>query len=407
MSLVDTAPVELDLGRLFRPADGPGSGWRRMPAIAAEAMVATSHPLATRAGLRALERGGNAVDAALAAAAVLTVAEPTDNGPGGDAFALAWFGGELHGLNGSGRSPAVLDSQRVDRAGPRSVTVPGAVRAWADLAADSGSSASTRRSRPRWTSPSAASPALRGSPTSGPAPSGHPGRRRERGSATACPSSARRCGGSRRTGPMPLCGRGRARDRLGLLALGGGSRRAPLGVGRAAALRLSRRGGLRAAAERAGRRGPARARPLRRPAADAALADRGGQARARRRLRPLPRRAVPGVPARARPPGRAAGARAARPGARPRALGAAGQRHDVPLCRGRRAERRLADPVASTSRSAPGSSRRGPASSCRIAAPASSRPRATRTASSPPSGRSTRSSRECCSRAAACSARSA
>ncbi len=127
--------MELDLGRLFRPAEGPGSGWRRMPAIAAEAMVATSHPLATRAGLRALERGGNAVDAALAAAAVLTVAEPTDNGPGGDAFALLWWDGELHGLNGSGRSPAVLDSQRVDLAGPRSVTVPGAVRAWADLAA--------------------------------------------------------------------------------------------------------------------------------------------------------------------------------------------------------------------------------------------------------------------------------
>jgi gamma-glutamyltranspeptidase/glutathione hydrolase len=135
LSLVDTAPVEPDLGRLFRPAAGPGSGWQRMPAIAAEAMVATSHPLATRAGLRALERGGNAVDAALAAAAVLTVAEPTDNGPGGDAFALVWHEGELHGLNGSGRSPAVLDSTRVDRAGPRSVTVPGAVRAWADLAA--------------------------------------------------------------------------------------------------------------------------------------------------------------------------------------------------------------------------------------------------------------------------------
>ncbi|MEP6893691.1 MAG: gamma-glutamyltransferase family protein [Gaiellaceae bacterium] len=105
-----------------------------MPAVAGEAMVATSHPAATQAGLRALRRGGNAVDAALAAAAVLTVAEPTDNGPGGDAFAIVWHDGELHGLNGSGRSPAVIDDLRVDDVGPRSVTVPGAVRAWADLA---------------------------------------------------------------------------------------------------------------------------------------------------------------------------------------------------------------------------------------------------------------------------------
>jgi gamma-glutamyltranspeptidase / glutathione hydrolase len=97
-------------------------------------MVASSHPLATQADLRALRAGGNAVDAALAAAAVLTVAEPTDNGPGGDAFALVWRDGELHGLNGSGRSPAVIEEVRVDVTGPRSVTVPGAVRAWADLA---------------------------------------------------------------------------------------------------------------------------------------------------------------------------------------------------------------------------------------------------------------------------------
>src|SRR5438552_2820039 len=61
-------------------------------------------------------------------------AEHTDNGPGGDAFALVWHDGQLHGLNGSGRSPAVIDEVRVDASGPRSVTVPGAVRAWADLA---------------------------------------------------------------------------------------------------------------------------------------------------------------------------------------------------------------------------------------------------------------------------------
>jgi gamma-glutamyltranspeptidase / glutathione hydrolase len=105
-----------------------------MPAIAGEAMVATSHPRATQAGLAALEQGGSAVDAALAAAAVLTVAEPTDNGPGGDAFALVWHEGRLYGLNGSGRSPAKIDEPHVDEFGPRSVTVPGAVCAWGDLA---------------------------------------------------------------------------------------------------------------------------------------------------------------------------------------------------------------------------------------------------------------------------------
>ncbi|MCY7303652.1 MAG: gamma-glutamyltransferase, partial [Thermoleophilia bacterium] len=106
-----------------------------MPTIATEAMVATSHPRATRAGLRALERGGNAVDAALAAAAILTVAEPTDNGIGGDAFALVWDEGVLYGLNGSGRAPADLgDRTRADDEGPCSVTVPGAVRLWDALA---------------------------------------------------------------------------------------------------------------------------------------------------------------------------------------------------------------------------------------------------------------------------------
>jgi len=124
----------MDLDALFRSGAGAASGWRRMPAIAGEAMVATSHPLATQAGLHALGRGGNAVDAALAAAAVLTVAEPTDNGIGGDAFALVWKDGALYGLNGSGRSPALIDQARVDDSGARSVTVPGAVAAWADLA---------------------------------------------------------------------------------------------------------------------------------------------------------------------------------------------------------------------------------------------------------------------------------
>src|SRR5262249_55478847 len=69
-----------------------------------------------------------------AAAAVLTVAEPTDNGVGGDAFALVWHDGALHGINGSGRSPAVLDGAPYGEHGPRSVTVPGAGLLWAELA---------------------------------------------------------------------------------------------------------------------------------------------------------------------------------------------------------------------------------------------------------------------------------
>ena len=129
----------MDFERPFRPAEARQSGFGRLPTILGEAMVATSHPLATRAGVRALDRGGNAVDAALAAAAMLCVAEPGHTGIGGDLFAQVWHDGKLHGLNGSGRSPAVLPELAVDELGPRSVTVPGSVRAWFDLSERLGS----------------------------------------------------------------------------------------------------------------------------------------------------------------------------------------------------------------------------------------------------------------------------
>jgi gamma-glutamyltranspeptidase / glutathione hydrolase len=107
----------------------------RPPAVAAEAMVATSQPLATRAGLRALERGGNAADAALASAAVLCVAEPMSTGIGGDAFAIVWEDGVAAGLDAAGPAPSGASPlEPVEQRGPRSVTVPGAVAGWAALA---------------------------------------------------------------------------------------------------------------------------------------------------------------------------------------------------------------------------------------------------------------------------------
>jgi gamma-glutamyltranspeptidase/glutathione hydrolase len=107
----------------------------RPSAVAAAAMVAASQPLATRAGLRALERGGNAADAALAAAAVLCVTEAMSTGIGGDAFALVWDGECLHGLDAAGPAPKhAAPLAPVEQRGPRSVTVPGAVAGWAALA---------------------------------------------------------------------------------------------------------------------------------------------------------------------------------------------------------------------------------------------------------------------------------
>ncbi len=115
---------------------------RRNVVYAQRGMVATSQPLAAQAGLAVLQRGGNAIDAAIATAAALTVVEPNANGIGGDAFALVWHGGKLHGLNASGPSAAAMSLDvtnalgltSMPRFGPLPVTVPGAPAAWAALA---------------------------------------------------------------------------------------------------------------------------------------------------------------------------------------------------------------------------------------------------------------------------------
>lgn len=118
-----------------------GVAGRRQPVFARRGGVATSQPLAAQVGMAVLQADGNAVDAAIATAAALTVVEPCSNGLGSDAFALVWHEGRLHGLNGSGRSAASRTAAQVRDAGlgamPRhgwdAVTVPGAVSAWADL----------------------------------------------------------------------------------------------------------------------------------------------------------------------------------------------------------------------------------------------------------------------------------
>lgn len=106
-------------------------------------MVVTPHPLATAAGVDALRAGGSAMDAAVAANAMLAVVYCNACGLGGDAFALVWEPreGRLHGFNGSGRSPAALTIEAVRAAGhdempakgPLTITVPGAVDAWVQL----------------------------------------------------------------------------------------------------------------------------------------------------------------------------------------------------------------------------------------------------------------------------------
>lgn len=114
----------------------------RSTVYAPNGVIAASQPLATSAGLAVLQRGGNAIDAAVTAAAVLTVVEPNMTGMGGDLFAMVWSARDrtLHGLNASGRSGALMTREalvargrtRVSQ-GIEAVTIPGALSGWATL----------------------------------------------------------------------------------------------------------------------------------------------------------------------------------------------------------------------------------------------------------------------------------
>ena len=118
----------------------------RIPVFARN-IASTSHPLASQAGLRILQQGGNAVDAAIATAAVLMVVEPVSNGLGSDMFAIIWDGEKLHGLNASGTAPVAWSPEYYENKygigtsglanrpmrGWDTVTVPGAIAGWGAL----------------------------------------------------------------------------------------------------------------------------------------------------------------------------------------------------------------------------------------------------------------------------------
>ncbi|MEC9484800.1 MAG: gamma-glutamyltransferase [Candidatus Izemoplasma sp.] len=114
---------------------------KRNPVYARNGVVATSEGLAAQAGKSILERGGNAIDAAVATAAALTVVEPTSNGIGSDCFALVYTNGKLHGMNASGYSSRNITIDKVKERGYKSmpatgiesITVPGTPRGWARL----------------------------------------------------------------------------------------------------------------------------------------------------------------------------------------------------------------------------------------------------------------------------------
>src|SRR5918992_4457197 len=129
-----------------RPAPNPRS--TRSVVMARNGIIATSQPLASAAGLAVLQQGGNAIDAAVTAAAVLSVVEPTMNGVGGDLFALVYDPKtkSVRALNASGRAPAAARLEEFKRRnlesipyrGELSVSVPGVVDGWSELLAKHG-----------------------------------------------------------------------------------------------------------------------------------------------------------------------------------------------------------------------------------------------------------------------------
>ena len=140
LTLDPAAPAQID--RIT------GKSWAtRSPVLARHGMVCTSVPAATQVGLDILQRGGSAVDAAIAANATLGLMEPVSNGVGGDLFAIVYSAKEnkLYGLNGSGRSPrglsyeqmkaelAKLEREFIPPTGMLPISVPGTVDAWAEL----------------------------------------------------------------------------------------------------------------------------------------------------------------------------------------------------------------------------------------------------------------------------------
>ena len=114
---------------------------RRNVVYARKGMVATGQPMAAQAGLEILQKGGNAIDAAIATAATLTVVEPTGSGIGGDSFALIWFKDKLHGMNSSGPAPKRISIDELKNRGiseiPKygfiPVTVPGTPAGWVEM----------------------------------------------------------------------------------------------------------------------------------------------------------------------------------------------------------------------------------------------------------------------------------